>query len=121
PDVWATPTRTSTLQPVEVAPTLVPTAGAESAAEATISINDTDYAPSSVRVPVGSTVTFVNNGQAAHWPASDLHPTHQILPGFDAKRGLSTGETYSFTFTQLGTWVCHDHLNPQLKCTVVVE
>ncbi len=89
--------------------------------EMTVSITDTGFEPSKVTIPVGTTVVFVNNGQALHWPASGVHPTHEILPGFDAKRGLATGDTYSFTFEQKGSWPMHDHLNPRTTGTIVVE
>jgi len=99
-----------------------PTGADKTADEAVvISITDTGFVPDQVTVDAGTTVTFVNNGQALHWPASDLHPTHQILPDFDAKRGLSTGETYSYTFTQSGTWSMHDHLNPSSAGTITVK
>lgn len=90
-------------------------------ATATIAMNEAGFSPATVTVAPGTTVTFVNNGQAAHWPASDVHPTHQLLPGFDAKQGVATGDTYAYTFTQTGTWRCHDHLMPQLTCTIVVK
>lgn len=89
--------------------------------EVTVSMTDTGFEPSTVTIPVGTTVVFVNNGQALHWPASDVHPTHEILPGFDAKRGLATGDTYSYTFQKKGSWGMHDHLNPRSTATVVVE
>jgi plastocyanin len=88
---------------------------------ATISMTDDGFEPATVEVSVGTTVTFVNNGQGLHWPASDNHPTHEILAGFDAKKGLATGETYSYTFTEIGSWGFHNHLAPQIKGTVVVE
>lgn len=91
------------------------------AASASISISDTGFSPATLTVPANTTVTFTNNGQGAHWPASAPHPTHTGLPGFDAKRGLATGETYSFTFTKKGTWAFHDHLNPQMTGSVVVQ
>ncbi|MEX1997748.1 MAG: cupredoxin domain-containing protein [Candidatus Andersenbacteria bacterium] len=109
-------------------PSVSPTAamGAASTAPAApqavrVAITDTGFSPASVTVPANTTVTFVNNGQGAHWPASDLHPTHDILPGFDARQGLTTGETYSFTFTQQGSWQYHDHLHPQFTGTVIVQ
>lgn len=91
------------------------------AVSTTVSITDTGFAPASLKVAEGTTVTFINNGQAAHWPASDPHPVHTGLSGFDAKRGLATGETYSFTFSTTGTFGCHDNLNPTFKCSLVVE
>ncbi len=87
----------------------------------TVFIDDEGYSPAIVTVKEGTTVTFVNNGQAFHWPASDPHPIHTGLPGLDALKGLSTGETYLFTFTKSGTFGIHDHLNTQFKATIVVQ
>jgi plastocyanin len=87
----------------------------------TITMDDAGYSPQTVTVPAGTTVTFVNNGQTPRWPASDNHPVHEILPDFDAGRGLMTGETYSYTFTEPGRWPFHDHLQPTLAGAVVVE
>lgn len=87
----------------------------------TISMTDTGFSPSKITIPAGTTVTFTNNGQALHWPASAVHPTHQLLPGFNAKRGLSTGESYAFTFTKAGDWPIHDHLNPSSTGTITVQ
>lgn len=89
--------------------------------ELRISMDETGFTPETVTVSPGTTVIFVNNGQGPHRPASAVHPTHEVLPGFDSKRGLTTGESYSFTFTQAGNWKFHDHLNPQFTGSVVVE
>lgn len=108
---------------LETGPTPSPAATpvTETSEASTIAIDETGFSPQTVTVAAGSEVTFVNNGQAKHWPASAVHPTHQLLPGFDAKRGLETGEEYTFTFTQAGTWGCHDHLNPTFTCEITVE
>lgn len=116
-----TPTPTATLP---VLPTLTPSLSpslSPTTRAAAVAITDTGFSPAQLVVAAGTTVTFTNNGQAMHWPASAVHPTHNLLPGFDALKGLATGETYAFTFTKVGTWTCHDHLNPQLKCTIIVE
>jgi plastocyanin len=102
---------------LEESPTPSPAPAAETV---TITMSEVGFSPAAITVPIGTKVTFVNDGQAAHWPASDVHPTHEILPAFDAKRGLSTGETYSYTFTAVGTWPCHDHLMPQHTCSITV-
>lgn len=93
---------------------------APSGEEVTVAIDDTGFIPQTVSIAVGTTVVFVNNGQALHWPASDTHPTHEILPAFDAKHGLQTGEKYSYTFGQVGDWPCHDHLMPAYTCLIKV-
>ncbi|MEK6824273.1 MAG: hypothetical protein AABY02_00300, partial [Nanoarchaeota archaeon] len=63
------------------------------------------------------------------------HPSHKNYPGsdiakcgtseastiFDACKGLAQGESYSFTFNEVGSWNYHDHLNPNLRGTVIVE
>ena len=79
---------------------------------AEIDITSAGFSPAAITVKSGTVVTFKNLDSAQHWPASNPHPTHTDLPGFDALKGLATGETYSFTFTQVGTWGFHDHLNP---------
>ena len=88
---------------------------------ATISMTDTGFVPADVTIAVGDTVTFVNDAQANKWPASDVHPTHEILPDFDPGRGLATGEEYSFTFTEVGSWKYHDHLRASHGGTITVE
>lgn len=101
-----------------VSPTPLPS---PASAAVTISLSETGFSPAAVTIAAGTTVTFVNDGQAAHWPASAVHPTHDLLPGFDAKRGLATGETYSYTFMAAGRWGCHDHLMPQYTCAVTAQ
>ena len=78
------------------------------------------FVPANLTVKVGSVVTFKNVDTAAHWPASDPHPVHTLCPGFDAKKGLLTGEIYSFTFTEVKTCTYHDHLHPSAKGTITV-
>ena len=98
-------------------PTVTPATAGETV---TISMTDTGFEPAEVTITAGDTVTFINNAQAAKWPASDVHPSHEVLPAFDAKRGLATGEEYSFTFTEPGTWKYHDHLRASQGGSVTV-
>lgn len=94
---------------------------ANTTATATVTTTSSGFSPATVTVNAGDTVTFVNNGTGTNWPASDPHPTHTGLPGFDALRGLKTGQSYSYTFTKIGTFGYHDHLNSSLTGTVVVQ
>ena len=77
--------------------------------------------PESVTVAVGETVRWVNDGGEYVWPASDVHPTHQLYPCFDAGKPLAPGGSWSFTFSEQGVWGYHDHLSPRTKGVVVVE
>lgn len=95
--------------------------GDEESKKVTISMTANGFEPSMVTVTAGTTVTFVNNDSAEHWPASAFHPTHLELPGFDALKGIAPEGSYSFTFSEAGTWKFHDHLTPTLFGSVVVE
>ena len=88
--------------------------------EGSIVMNENGFSPATITVPKGTLVVFSNKGSRPHWPASAVHPTHELLPGFDALRGIAPGESYSFTFTKAGTWKYHDHLNPSRTGSVTV-
>ena len=78
--------------------------------------------PGSVTIVVGEAVRWVNDGaDFIVWPASGVHPTHQLYPCFDARKPIAPGGSWTFTFDQPGVWDYHDHLNPRTKGVVVVE
>lgn len=93
---------------------------AESASK-TITYTDSGFSPTTLTIKSGDTVVFKNNGSKDFWPASAIHPTHTIYPEFDAKKGIAPGATYSFTFTRIGSWKYHNHLNPSLTGTITVQ
>ncbi|TSC87248.1 MAG: Uncharacterized protein G01um10148_353 [Parcubacteria group bacterium Gr01-1014_8] len=68
------------------------------------------FQPSELTVKKGSTVTFTTTAARQFWPASNLHPSHDIYPDFDAKRPLESDEVWSFTFNTAGDWPFHDHI-----------
>ncbi len=94
--------------------------------EKTIVVTDDGFYPDFISIHAGTNVTWINNGNAFHWPASDVHPTHKIYPSsgiekcgmseakniLDACRGLKKGEKFTFTFDKIGRWGVHDHLYP---------
>ena len=57
------------------------------AARTVVTYTDTGFAPLSVTIKKGTTVTFVNESSRGMWVASAVHPTHQLLPGFDQESG----------------------------------
>ena len=79
------------------------------------------FSPATLTVKKGTTVTWTNSGAAKVWIASDPHPVHTGYPGFDSGTDLRAGETYSFTFEKAGSWSYHNHFNPTVKGTVIVE
>jgi|SRR3989344_153341 len=87
----------------------------------TISMTSNGFEPSELTIKAGDTVKFVNNDTAKHWPASDVHPTHQILPEFDALKGIEPGASYQYTFKKIGEWSMHDHLRSSFRGTITVQ
>ncbi len=97
--------------------------------ENTIEITASGFAPNTLTVSAGTIVTFINKDSQQHWPASAVHPTHSAYPEsggcigskFDACKPLAQGESFSFTFNEKGTWKYHDHLNPAMTGTIIVQ
>jgi len=87
----------------------------------TISYTDEGYSPKNITINIGDVVDFENNSSHSFWTASDVHPTHELLPGFDSLRAYKPDEVYSYTFKQSGTWTYHNHLDPSQIGTVVVK
>lgn len=90
-----------------------------------VTYTDEGYSPKSVTIPVGATVTFVNQSSKNMWVASARHPEHTVYSGtsltqhcpdtagtaFDQCAGGAPGSSYSFTFTKTGEWKYHDHID----------
>ncbi len=106
----------------EVAPKTNETTGAPvvSGEKTSISYGTGGFTPATVTVKVGTTVRFANDGSAQMWVASAVHPTHQVLPGFDQLTSVGNGGSYEYTFTKVGTWKYHNHVNPSETGTVIV-
>ncbi len=87
----------------------------------TITYSDSGFSPSTLRVANGTTVTFINQSRGLMRVASNPHPSHNSYPGFDAKSGLSRGQSYKFTFSNAGIWSYHNHLETGQGGTVIVR
>lgn len=86
-----------------------------------VKITDNGFEPKTLTIKSGETVKFVNDSSDDAWPASNYHPTHRLYPGFDAKKPLLHGDSYSFTFKKVGTWTYHNHLEPTTQGTIIVK
>lgn len=78
------------------------------------------FEPQEAAVDENSTVIFINKEKQARWPASNVHPTHDIYPEFDPKRAINSKESWSFKFQKAGQWKYHDHLFPHIRGTITV-
>ena len=87
----------------------------------TIAYRDDDgFFPKRIDIEPGTTVIFRNDSTEPIWPASNIHPTHAILPEFDANRDIRPGASYAFTFDERGFWRFHNHNNPEEGGLIVV-
>lgn len=85
-----------------------------------IEMTTNGFVPQEVTIDESSTIIFINKDSVAHWPASDIHPTHEIYPEFDPKKGIEQGKSWTFKFTRVGEWGLHDHLFPHFRGKITV-
>ena len=78
------------------------------------------FLPQTITIAKGEEITFINEDNSPHWPASNIHPAHKIYPEFDPKQSISPGDKWTFKFERAGNFKFHDHLNPQVVGEVSV-
>jgi amicyanin len=81
----------------------------------TVNIQDSAYIPANIQVKKGTTVTWTNQDSIQH----DIVPDEQS-DNFQASELLSQGESYSFTFNEVGTYNYHCTPHPFMKGSVEV-
>ena len=79
-----------------------------------IKIDNFSFTPATLTVPVGATVTWVNNDDIPH----NIVSSDQKFP---KSKPLDTGDKYSFTFTTVGTYQYFCGLHPKMVGKVLVE
>jgi plastocyanin len=82
----------------------------------TIAIKNFAFDPSMLTVKTGTVVTWVNQDEAPHTIASDKGSPAAVFSD-----SLSTGASYTFTFTQPGTYAYHCSIHPSMRGTVTVQ
>ena len=82
----------------------------------TISIKNFAFDPSTLTVKTGTAVTWVNNDGAPHTIVSDTG-----APAAISSDTLSSGASFTFTFTQPGTYIYHCSIHPSMIGTVIVQ
>ena len=114
----ATATKGATAQPTQSSTAAVATSPAATATEGTrpvaaVGIADFAFDPQEVRIKVGGTVTWTNNGPSVHTATAD--------DGSFDSGSLSRGESFSQTFDTAGTYAYHCTPHPFMKATIIVE
>ncbi len=100
-----TPTSTPTPTPT---PTSTPISG-----QASVDISSFTFAPQTLTVTVGTTVTWTNNDSAPHTVTSKNDV-------FDSPT-LSRGDTFSYTFDQKGTFDYYCKIHTTMTAKIIVE
>lgn len=85
------------------------------AADVSVNIINFSFQPTPLTIPVGTTVVWTNRDIPPHTVTSDTGV-------WDSGVGtpLRTGATFSFTFTQVGTFPYHCMIHPDMHGTIVV-
>ena len=78
------------------------------------------FKPDPVTVDANSTIIFLNKDKEARWPASNVHPTHELYPEFDPKKVINPGESWPIKNLKVGEWKFHDHIFPHMRGTIKV-
>ncbi len=100
-----------------------------------VTYTDAGYSPKELKIKLGDTVTWKNQSSHGMWTASAMHPTHVIYSGtsldehcpdientsLDQCTSGLPGESWSFTFNEVGTWRYHNHVLASDFGSVVVE
>lgn len=78
------------------------------------------FTPKTLTIRKGQKVMFSTQMARSFWPASDLHPTHELYGEFDPKKPIQKDASWSFTFKKPGKWKYHDHLFPYFRGEIIV-
>jgi len=81
----------------------------------TVVIKNFAFDPSQLTVKTGTVVKWVNQDGAPHTIVSDTGS-----PAAFSSDSLSSGASYTFTFTQPGTYTYHCSIHPSMKGTIMV-
>jgi plastocyanin len=82
----------------------------------TVTMKNFAFDPPTLTVKPGTTVTWVNQDSASHTVVSDAGSPESF-----SSDTLSTGGTYTRTFTAPGTYPYHCSIHPSMKGTVIVQ
>ncbi len=91
-----------------------PTASQEKSGQYQVKIDNFSFAPASLTVPVGATVTWINQDDVPH----------KVVSSDDKgikSPVLDTDQKFTFTFTQAGTYAYFCSIHPKMTGKVIVQ
>ncbi|HLD26114.1 MAG TPA: cupredoxin domain-containing protein, partial [Candidatus Andersenbacteria bacterium] len=99
---------------------LLPTSAQAHVSTVVITMTENGFEPREITVDKHTTINFANKDKVDRWPASNVHPTHDLYPQFDPTQPIKPGGFWLFKADQVGTWKYHDHLLPHMRGTITV-
>jgi plastocyanin len=78
-----------------------------------VRVDNFTFGPETLKVPVNSTVTWVNKDDVPHVIASD--------DGLFKSKALDTDDKYSYTFTTAGAYPYYCSVHPKMVGKIVVQ
>lgn len=124
-------TDTQTSSPTDATGSVLASDELGAANEVLVTYTTSGFKPRTIEITQGQTVTFINMSEGKMWVGANDHPTHTKYPvksdsdclgsSFDSCMGLPVGESWSFTFTEVGSWDYHNHAQAAHRGTVVVK
>ena len=76
-------------------------------------IDNFSFAPQTLTIPIGTTVTWTNRDDIPHTAAS--------TEGVFKSKVMDTDEKFSYTFTRAGTYAYYCTIHPKMTGKVVVQ
>ncbi len=99
---------------------------------AKVTYDGKNFSPTNVTIAKGGTVTFTDIAGSKMWVAADPHPSHTNYDNTTRAQHCATGATasfdqcapsasYTFTFSKVGAWSYHDHMNAVAEGMITVK
>ena len=88
---------------------------ADAAEIPTVLIDNFQFSPKTLTIPVGGSVTWINRDSDVHTVTADDTP-----PTFKSA-GLDTDDKFSFIFNKAGTYSYHCSLHPHMTGKIIVR
>ena len=79
------------------------------------------FSPTNIRIHVGDSVRFQNDGKASIRVASDVTNGTPDLPGFDSVGDIQPGGVFTYTFSTAGIFGYNNVKSPDEEGTVIVR
>lgn len=81
-----------------------------------VAIKNFAFAPSTLQVSAGTSVTWTNNDQTAHTSTAD-----KSSPASWDSANVAPGATFSYTFAKAGTYTYHCNIHDYMTGTITVH